>query len=88
MNNLDFRLLLGRLFADDKDFHDLLVYTITFRFPFFLWKENKMRNYDRLSKYTQAPYDFKREGKREGIRGQHSHHSQVIQTNLVKVYQP
>ena len=74
--------------ADDKDFFDLLAYTITFQFPFFLWKENKMRNYDRLSKYTQAPFDFKREGKREGIRGQHSHHSQVIQTNLVKVYQP
>ena len=88
MNNLDFRLLLGRLFADDKDFHDLLVYTITFRFPFFLWKENKMRNYDRLSKYIQAPHDFMMERKRDGIKNQHSHHSQVIQTNLVNVHQP
>ena len=74
--------------ADDRDFYDLLAYTITFQFPLFLWKENKMRNYDLLSKFNQAPYDFKREGKRGGIVNQHSHHSQVIQTNLVKVHQP
>ena len=45
-----------------------------------------MRNYDRVKKYIQAPAYFMREGKREGVNSQQSHHSQVIQSNLVKVH--
>ena len=74
--------------ADDKDFHDLLAYTITFQFPVFPWKENKMRNYDRLSKYIQAPNDFMKEGKRDRINSQKSHYSQVIKSNLGTVHEP
>ena len=45
----------------------------------FLWKEKKKRNYDRALQYIQATADLMREGKREGINSQQSHHSQVIQ---------
>ena len=54
----------------------------------FLWKENKTRNYDRVSKYIQATADLMRERKREGINSQQSHHSQVIQSNLERVHEP
>ena len=47
-----------------------------------------MRNYDQVSKYIQAAADLMREGKREGINSQQSHHSQVIQSKLVKVNEP
>ena len=47
-----------------------------------------MRHYDRVSEYIQAPSDFMREEKREGVTSQQSHHSQVIQSNLVKVHEP
>ena len=50
-----------------------------------------MRNYDRISKYIQAPDDFMREGEGKGINSQQSHHSQVsqvIQLNLVNVHEP
>ena len=47
-----------------------------------------MRYYDRVSKYIQAPADFMREGKREGINSQQSHQSQVIQSNLVNEHEP
>ena len=56
-----------------------------------LWKENKMRNYDRVSKYIQAPDDVIREGEGKGINSQQSRHSQdsqVIQLNLVNVHEP
>ena len=74
--------------ADDKDFHDLLAYTITFQFPFFPWKENKMRNYHRLSNYIQATDDFMKEGKRDGINSQRSLHIQVIKSNFGTVHEP
>ena len=34
------------------------------------------------------PADFTREGKREGINSQQSHHSQAIQSNLVNIHEP
>ena len=45
--HLGFRAL-GRLCADNEDFYDLLAQIITFRTLFNLWKENQMRNYDRV----------------------------------------
>ena len=47
-----------------------------------------MRIYDWVSKYIQVPDDLVRERKREGINSHQSHHSQVIQSNLVKVHEP
>ena len=47
-----------------------------------------MRYYDRVSKYIQAPADFMREGKKEGVISEQSHHSQVMRSNLVKVHEP
>ena len=40
-----------------------------------------------ISKYMQTPDYFMREGKKEGINSQHSHHSQVIQSKLVNVHE-
>ena len=86
--NLGFRVLLERLCAYHEDLYNLLAWIITFQHPFFPWKENKIRNYDRVSKNIQATADLMREGKREGINSQQSHHSQVIQSNLVRVHEP
>ena len=47
-----------------------------------------MRNYDRVSEYIQATADLMREGKQEGINSQQFCHSQVIQSNLVRVHEP
>ena len=44
-----------------------------------------MTNYDKVCKYIQAPADFVRQGKREGINNKQSHQSQVIQSNLVNI---
>ena len=46
-----------------------------------------MRNYDWVSKYIQATADLMKKGKREGINSQQCHHSQVIQSNLVRVHE-
>ena len=40
MYNLDFRVLLGRLGADKKDFYNLLEQIITFLLLFAGWKKN------------------------------------------------
>ena len=50
--------------------------------------KTKVRNYDRVSKNIQATADLMREGKMEGINSQHSHYSQVILSNLVRVHEP
>ena len=41
-----------------------------------------MRNYDQVQKYIQAPADFMREGKMEGINSQQSRQSQVPNQTL------
>ena len=51
-------------------------------------KRKQNETLDRVSKYIQAPSDFMREEKMEGVTSQQSHHSQVIQSNLVKVHKP
>ena len=47
-----------------------------------------MRNYDRVSKYIQAPDDFIKEGKKNGINSRESHYSQVIHLNLGTLREP
>ena len=46
-----------------------------------------MKNYDWVSKSIQVPDDLMRKGKREQVNSHQSHHSQAIQSNLVKVHQ-
>ena len=76
------------LYVDNKDFYELLAQIITFQFLLFVLKEKKMRNYDRVSGYIQAPDGFTREGKKEGIDSQQSHQSQVTQSKVVNVHKP
>ena len=76
------------LYVDNKDSYELLAQIITFQLLLFVLKEKKMRNYDRVSGYIQAPDGFVREGKREGINSQQSHQSQVIQSKVLNVHEP
>ena len=46
--NLGFRVLLGRLCADKKDFYNLLEQIITFLLLFAGWKKKKTTNYRRV----------------------------------------